>query len=171
MYQGMRGRDDDFPETEILYLRCYTDCLEANGEYDPAKIRLPKQSVNRRKHSWFCDVLLPNEDAISQLWLFMGVVSFRKSCLTFETANESKPPAEFRFGVEHDPLISNYGHAELRCWRDGHRFDGSISQSVKKQCRTLLARARFKLVLRPLMHSREYIEAKKRRDNSNIVGM
>ena len=45
----------------------------------------------------------------------------------------------YSFAAEHDPLENNYGHSELRVYKDGQRAQKTINSKIKKKYRMKLA--------------------------------
>ena len=117
MPRNGRPIDSDMPGHELLYLRCKAGWIDVNGRLKAANVHFPDQSVNRERYSSRYDVLLPNQEAETAEWIFWGVVK-----LTVEdvpSKGESPSNVAVTFTVEHDPLDDNYGHTELRAYKNG----------------------------------------------------
>lgn len=150
MYRNGRPADPDFTPAEELYFRCMRDSIDEGGRIKKANIHPPDQSVNREKYSCCTDVLLPDGSPRSKAWVLWGVVAIRVEDLPPET--RSPGGIAYRFTVEHDPWEDNYGHAELRVYKDGQRESNNkrINSQVKKKYRTELAR-RTRVIVQPLV--------------------
>jgi len=150
MYRAGRPIDPDFLVSEKLFFRCMLDWIDERGRIKPAGIHFPDQSVNREKYSRCTDVLLPDGSQRSKAWVLWGVVVIRVEDLPPET--RSAGDIAYRFTVEHDPLEDNYGHSELRVYKDGQRESNKkkIGSLVKKEYRTKLA-LRTRVIVQPLV--------------------
>lgn len=150
MYAKGRPLDPEFLGTEQLYSRCKLDWIDENGHLKPTYVRIPDQSVNREKYSQCKDVLLPDGSPQSRAWLLWGVASVRVEDLPPQS--QSAGGVTFQVTVEHDPLDDNYGHCELRVYKDGHRECDSkkVNSKVKKEYQVKLAR-RTRVIVRPLV--------------------
>jgi hypothetical protein len=119
-----RGRpaDDRFDDNEFVFFRWFNDHLE-DGEIRPANMTTPDQSMNRSRFRGRCwHVLIPDpgtDPERAKRWLCRGVV--RASAAVFAVSIE-QGTVLFEFRVEHDPLEHNYGHCELRVYRNGKRL-------------------------------------------------
>ena len=149
-----RGRDPDviFSTDETLYFRCKRDWLDNNGQkIKPANIPFPNQSVNRQKYSKPKDVLIPNDEDKTKQWIFWGVarVFVREIPEGKETqGSTSSKKISYKFGVAHDPEDDNYGHSEIRVYKDGVEARKVNSQGVKKAYRTDLS-FKSRLIVKP----------------------
>lgn len=151
-----RGRleDQNFLSAEKLYMRFKSDWLDENDHILPACIHFPDQSVNRDKCSEAYDVLLPNNESRAIDMVFWGVASVTvddvpKSDGTNVESKAKNKAAQLRFTVEHDPLEDNYGHTELRVYKNGSRTRKSnVAELAKKAYRTKLA-GKTAVVIRP----------------------
>ena len=83
-------------------------------------------------------------------WILWGVAAFCAGDLPPKT--QTTGDVKYEFTVEHDPLDDNYGHSELRVYKDGKREKDTkkINTGVKKEYRTKLA-FRTRIVVRPLV--------------------
>jgi len=153
---------------DILCFRWFNDFVEKDGSLRPANIFIPDQSMNRRRFPGFrgrCwHVLIPNPEDDSERAsrnCCTGVVQLRAADVTLETSQNG---VLFSFRVDHDPLEHNYGHCELRVYRNGVRLqkldadglkyaDKVPWTAAKKWFRTEVAKVarnrEFRLVLRP----------------------
>jgi len=104
----------------MLYMRVRKCHVEGRRLTDVSAIRFPDQSVNRSKYGKGSDVLIPDPDREkSSRWIHLGVLEFPvKAVPACLTANDHVV-CDFR--VEHDPVEHNYGHSEIRVYRDGRR--------------------------------------------------
>lgn len=155
-----RGRplDAQFSPAELLFFRCTLDGAEtvtlpdgtSHRRVRPAHIHFPDQSVNREKYSrpWY--VLLPNADQGSRDWIHWGVA--RVAVAALPPPQQSPGNVQYAFTVEHDPMEDNFGHCELRAYKDGQREKNKnkINATVKKTYRQLLSE-RTRVILEPLV--------------------
>lgn len=148
-----RGRpvDPSFSLREKLYFRCKCDAVMDGGRIKPKQVPFPDQSVNRQRYSKARDVLLPLSTGAehSRKWLFWGVAMIRVRDVPGAALDGSQ--VEHVFRVEHDPLDENYGHSEIRVYKQGvhMREKREIDDLVKKEYRTNLA-LRARVVVQPL---------------------
>jgi len=145
-----RPLDNEFSPDELLYLRCQFAWLDVNRRLKPANVHFPDQSTNREKFCAAYDVLLPTTVPNSHQWLCWGVVAIRVSDVP--THAETTGGTEMTFTVEHDPIEDNYGHTELRAYKNGRRErnKNKINDLVKKAYRTKFAEG-TRIVVRPLV--------------------
>jgi len=150
MYRNGRPLDAAFLANERLFFRCTLDGIGDEGRIKPASIHPPDQSVNREKYSSCRDVLLPDGSPRSKVWILWGVAMILVEDVPPET--RSAGGIAFRFTVEHDPLDDNYGHSELRVYKNGQRERDKkkMNSQVKKEYRTKLA-LRTRVVIKPLI--------------------
>jgi len=149
MYRNGRGIDGEFPPTENLFFRCALDETFETTRIKPAAVRFPDQSVNRERYSRCTDVLIPDGSSKSQDWILLGVARVHVKDVPRETQSTGK--VSFRFTVEHDPEDNNYGHSELRVYKNEQReTNGKVNATVKKEYRTKLALA-ARVIVRPLI--------------------
>ena len=150
MYRYGRPVDSPIPASERLYFRCMKEWTSQNRQVNPAHIRFPDQSVNREKYSRPTDVLLPDGKEEAKAWLFWGVAAILAKDLPGNIETSGK--ITYSFTAEHDPLDDNYGHTELRVYKNGarERDKKRINQKVKKRYRTDLA-LRTRVVVDPLI--------------------
>lgn len=158
MLRNSRPIDPIFAADELLYSRCILEGVETIHAADgsrmrrirPAYIHFPDQSVNRQKYSrpWY--VLLPGDDQRSQAWIDWGIAQLPVSGIP--PPQQSAGDVRYEFTVEHDPLDDNFGHAELRVYKNGQREKGKnkINAVVKKTYRQLLSE-QTRIVLEPLV--------------------
>lgn len=146
-----------FPE-ELLYLRCTLEGAETLSADDgslrrrvrPAYIHFPDQSVNRQKYSRPWHVLLPGASEDSRDWILWGVACVPVAALP--PPQETAGKVLYEFTVEHDPLDDNFGHAELRVYKNRQRETDKkkINAKVKKTYRQLLSE-QTRIILDPLV--------------------
>jgi hypothetical protein len=146
MLQEQRDPVQDFDPAELLFLRCKNEWLDANGGFRPQFVAFPDQSTNRSRFSSPYDVLLSSDDPKSKDFWCWGVVQFRVNQLppadkTTSGAGKKLKETGYTFTVEHDPDPRNYGHCELRVYKDGIRTSSVSSKELKKRYRLKLARA------------------------------
>jgi len=140
----------DIPASEKLYFRCMLDWISDTGQIKPANIHFPDQSVNRERFSKPRDVLLPDGSVRSRRWILWGVAMIHVGDVPCE--KKTSGGVTYSFTAEHDPLPKNYGHAELRVYKDGQREKdkNKINHQVKKAYRTDVA-LRTKIVVQPIV--------------------
>ena len=117
---------------ETLYFHWFNDWIEAAGLIRPANIPCPDQSVNRSGlggRSWY--VLIPDPVGKSSP-ICKGIVGFSASHIP-------DPIGAYSFVVEHDPLLHNYHHCEVRVFKNGDRTQVP-DKEYKKHYRTELAK-------------------------------
>lgn len=158
MLRKGRSLDPLFAPQEMLYLRCTLEGTETITAADgtpyrrvrPAHIHFPDQSVNRQKYSRPWHVLLPSDDERSQSWILCGSAQVPVSGIP--PAQQSAGNVHYEFTVEHDPLDDNFGHAELRVYKNGQRERDKrrINSVVKKTYRQLLSE-QTRIALEPLI--------------------
>ena len=139
MFRRGRPADPLFTPGECLYFRCLSDWVNPNGHVKPANVRFPDQSVNRQKYSKAGDVLIPDDEPKSPEWIFWGVARLTVGEIPGDILTSGG--VMYAFSVEHDPREDNYGHSELRVYKNGARERNSkkINEGVKKKYRTDLA--------------------------------
>ncbi|MDZ4820637.1 MAG: hypothetical protein SGJ20_16860 [Planctomycetota bacterium] len=150
MIRDDRGLDDDFQSNEKLFFRCKAEWIDQNGRIRLAHVRAPDQSVNREKFSKRYDVLLPIDDTSSPKLIYWGVASV--DVQDVPTHGVSTGGLIFSFTVEHDPLENNYGHTELRAYKNNKREmkSDNINKAVRKEYRAKLAE-RTRIEISPLI--------------------
>lgn len=132
MYRKGRPVDPFFEPTECLFMRL-DPAHVADGKPLCTGFRFPDQSVNREKYTddpkW---VLFPD-------FFAMAVAQFRVEHIP-ETVSSAGGVA-YTFRVEHDPKDDNYGHSEIRVFRDKERVFKSrkVNSSAKLQFRMRLS--------------------------------
>jgi hypothetical protein len=151
MYRRGRSIDNLFDSTEELYVRCKKDWINDGESIKPANIRFPDQSVNRAKYSKPRDVLLPDSSGRYREQIHWGVARITVNDVP-RVIVSTGGGVECHFTVEHDPLEDNYGHSELRVYKEGNRVkDGKkVNQKVKKQYRTIVG-LKSRVIVRPLI--------------------
>jgi hypothetical protein len=149
MYRRGRPVDPLLSPTERLFLRCQCEWVDVD-RIKPAHIHFPDQSVNREKYSYPTDVLLPDATPRSADWVLWGVVAFQVADVPADSTTSGG--VSYRFTAEHDPLEDNFGHTELRVYKDGVREQNKdrINPKIKKEYRTRLA-LRTRLIVPPLI--------------------
>ena len=145
MFRRGRPTDAYLQPSEFLFFRCVHDNVDKNGQVSPAGIRFPNQSVNRSKYSAPADVLVPDQTERSAEWLYCGVAQFLVNHLPGPMHTDER---SYKFTAEHDPLEDNYGHTELRVYKDDVRVSKVSSTTIKKRYRTELA-LRTRVVIPP----------------------
>jgi hypothetical protein len=159
MYRRGRPVDPDFQPSEGLFFRCQQESIQEDRRIKPASVRFPDQSVNREKFSRCTDVLMPSasrdEQENSQEWILWGVAKILVSDIPAPMETVGGRPNQamtYSFTVAHDPEEDNYGHSELRVFKNGQRESDKrrISDNVKKRYRTMIA-LKAGLVVRPLI--------------------
>ena len=150
MYQNGRTIGSDIADDERLFFRCVKESVDSNNRIKPASVRFPDQSVNREQFSRPGDVLLPDGETRSKEWILNGVVAFFRNDLPCQSS--SGGDVTYTFTAEHDPVEDNYGHTELRVYKDGRRVLKSkqVNTEVKKRYRLQLAR-KAQVIIRPLI--------------------
>lgn len=153
------GRADDpvFSTDEQLYMRIRHEWIDENYRIKPPFIRFPDQSVNREKYSEPYDVLLPNKDKTPPDQVFWGVASITVGNVPcaekkqVENRDKKNQEAQLKFTVEHDPVEDNFGHSELRVYKNGTReTKGRVNDIAKKAYRTKLA-LKTRIVIDPVV--------------------
>lgn len=149
MYRRRRPEDGVFTQDEKLFFRCKRGWVDGNAQVKPAHVHFPDQSVNREKYSKPGDVLLPDRSDKSNEWIYWGVASTTIADIPEPIETEGR--VEYSFTAEHDPLDDNYGHTELRVYKDGNRESNKkkINNQIKKKYRTILALSTH-VIIRPL---------------------
>lgn len=139
MYRNERDVDLKFLDREKLFIRCKRDWLDPNNRVKAANIHFPDQSVNREKYSESYDVLLPNADTKDPGLIYWGVAVF--TVCDIPPSDSTSGGTKFTFTVEHDPDSDNFGHSEMRVYKNGNREQSKnkISAEVKKAYRAKLA--------------------------------
>jgi hypothetical protein len=135
-----RGRPvvNDFGHDEPLFFRRYSNELEEGriGKETSGRIPVPDQSVNRKKHGgrfWHALIPAPNAPADRiKTWIGQGVLEVPIVAVPPPTIIEG---TEFSFQVEHDPEDHNYGHCEIRMYRDGKRISKNEADAEKKDAK------------------------------------
>ena len=150
MYQNGRPVDPDFPATEKLYFRCMLNGISQTGQIKPTYIHFPDQSVNRERFGRPRDVLLPDGSKRSKTWILWGVAMILVGDLPPEMRTNGG--ITYSFTAEHDPWEDNYGHSELRVYKDGQRESDKkkINPHVKKEYRAKLA-LRTRVIVQPII--------------------
>lgn len=148
MHRNGRDIDSTFVEQEKLFIRCRRDWLDENQRVKPANIHFPDQSVNREKYSEDYDVLLPNAETTDLGLIYWGVAVFLMRDIP--ASDSTSGGTKFTFTVEHDPDSDNFGHSEMRVYKNGKREQNKnkISDVVKKAYRAKLA-MRTGLIIEP----------------------
>lgn len=95
-------------------------------------------------------MLLPDGSEHSHDWVYWGVARITVDDLPDGISTDGN--VTYDFTVEHDPIVDNYGHAELRVYKGGRRESNSkkINQQVKKKYRTILA-LKTSVIVNPLV--------------------
>lgn len=150
MYRNDRPIDTTFGRAEQLFFRCKLDWIDDTQRIKPAKVHFPDQSVNREKYSRPTDVLLPDSSPRSKEWIVWGVAVIR--VCDIPPASETSAGVSYAFTAEHDPDDDNYGHTELRVYKNGQRESNKkkINETIKKEYRTNLA-LRSAVTVQPLV--------------------
>lgn len=154
MFMNQRKLDNNFSENESLYFRCMKESVDQEKQIiKPASVPYPNQSVNREKYSKLKDVLLPNLDKKSKKWIFWGVAKISVKDLPKKQEIQHNPKAAkitFVFKVEHDPESDNYGHSEIRVYKNNILDRDNRTRGVKKIYRTDLS-FKSKIAIKPLI--------------------
>lgn len=124
-----------FPGDERLFFRAKADDIDFEGNLKPNGIRCPDQSVNCASLSEPYDVLIP-EGFSTRKWLHEGVFEVRVRDVPPQLPQPGGPIVTFV--VEHAPLANNYGHAEMRAFRNANR-EKKVHKAVVKQFKTDVA--------------------------------
>jgi len=150
MMRNGRAADQNFLPDEQLFLRCRQEDVDEDGVIKPSSVHFPDQSTNREKYSSQFDVLLPDGSPNSERWIYWGVIVC--TVADIPPAEKSAGKVSYAFGVVHDPLDHNYGHAELSVTKNGvrERNKNRINDQVKKTYRLILAK-KLSLKLVPLI--------------------
>lgn len=152
MFTAGRKLDEDFSLDEILYFRCKKDWINKNNKsIIPAKFPIPNQSVNRKKYSKQKDVLIPNNEEKTKDWIFWGVARIFVKDIPDGAETEGSVGANkvyYNFRVAHDPEDDNFGHSEIRVYKNGDAQKKVKSAIVKKVYRTNLS-FKSRVVVKP----------------------
>jgi len=158
MLQGEKQIDEPVAEIECLYMRFRTSDLKADGKLASAAIRFPDHSVNRSKYAEPSDLLIADPDVPKSTdWIIQGVYSFPASLAfhSFDTASAASPVRQTR--VEHDPLVRNYAHCEIRLYSGPNRISPAQQDETNLISKPERTRWRLRIyeggrvVLRPLV--------------------
>lgn len=152
MFAGGRQFDKVFYPDEVLYFRCKKDWIDGNEKsIKPASFPIPNQSVNRNKYSKPKDVLIPNNEEKTKGWIFWGVARIFVKDIPEGVETEGSIGAKkvyYKFGVAHDPEEDNFGHSEIRVYKDGGAIKKVNSKEVKKVYRTNLS-FKSRIIVKP----------------------
>lgn len=122
MIRAGRPVDQPLDRSETVFLRWYSDWFEDDGEFRPAQMAMPGQSVNRSGHggrSWFVLIADPPETADhpeafqfkARRQLCMGIISMESSILPLRTGEIDGK--HFSFRIDHVPEEHNYQHCQI----------------------------------------------------------
>lgn len=151
MIRADRPVDQPLDRTEAVFLRWYSDWFANGGEFLPAAMAMPGQSVNRSGHggrSWFVLLADPVEKTAlapaehqqkARRQLCMGIISMESSILPLQTGEIDGK--HFTFRIDHVPEDHNYQHCQIEMV-DGDSIvtDDKQWRKVRKWFRTELAK-------------------------------